>query len=612
MKALQEKRISLRSLWRRSLVILSIIALVFAACGDSDNGDSPGPGPGPAPRTIVAMEMETQPYFAASTIGAPWAFEGFPVLLDGFSVYVRYSDGEYGVINDLSRFTVLPRTFVSGTDPHPDPIVGGIPANEYIILYTGDDISWSQTIEVDPSGVRPLERMHYVGGLATRTYYSDEIPNFEGIELALRYELMIEQRILRLPRDYPHWRFSHINEAYGPFLAIAVSTALRPINVDDPYGYVDHTAGGQDRGIPTPTIDPILGGGIINDRNIIYLPLDEIKRIQSITIEEGAEVVLFADDPRIGRSAITPTNPDDWGPDYHGFVRPTTPGFRAPSGPLGDYTLAVPAATERGMMFPYVPSTRDPIPGYTDASAGWMSLIEGFTFTVDYGDRQSTFTIQQAQMNRHAIDMLVEYFPATPAAIVNRNFTSINFRYRGHPVEVPVIVYTRLQRVNLAVAEGVAAPISIVNIDPDWIDMPGSFTNGWGVSGTIVVTATYQAASDATRTIERIALYGNNANNPGWFPGRPRIPAPFAATTITPGGVVDMNSNIYIFSNWSDVVTEANADRQRETNLRVLYRFTPAPNTGLVRSERNAQERLDVIIRGNPVQMATGTWTWSN
>ena len=36
MKALKEKRISLRSLWRRSLVILSLLALVFVACGDGD------------------------------------------------------------------------------------------------------------------------------------------------------------------------------------------------------------------------------------------------------------------------------------------------------------------------------------------------------------------------------------------------------------------------------------------------------------------------------------------------------------------------------------------------------------------------------------------------
>jgi len=39
MKALKEKRVSLRSLWRRGLIILSLFALVFAACGE---GGSPG------------------------------------------------------------------------------------------------------------------------------------------------------------------------------------------------------------------------------------------------------------------------------------------------------------------------------------------------------------------------------------------------------------------------------------------------------------------------------------------------------------------------------------------------------------------------------------------
>ena len=42
MKALKEKRIRLRSLWGRSLVILSLLALVFAACGDSDSGSNTG------------------------------------------------------------------------------------------------------------------------------------------------------------------------------------------------------------------------------------------------------------------------------------------------------------------------------------------------------------------------------------------------------------------------------------------------------------------------------------------------------------------------------------------------------------------------------------------
>ena len=45
MKALKEKRISLRSLWRRGLVILSLFALVFASCNTSgdDSGSSSGP-----------------------------------------------------------------------------------------------------------------------------------------------------------------------------------------------------------------------------------------------------------------------------------------------------------------------------------------------------------------------------------------------------------------------------------------------------------------------------------------------------------------------------------------------------------------------------------------
>jgi len=86
MKALKEKRISLRSLWRRGLVILSLFALVFASCaGDSDNDGGGGSGGGKKASGVVFPS-----YLEASQ------YLGRPVDLSGVTVTVYYSDGSGG------------------------------------------------------------------------------------------------------------------------------------------------------------------------------------------------------------------------------------------------------------------------------------------------------------------------------------------------------------------------------------------------------------------------------------------------------------------------------------------------------------------------------------
>jgi len=99
MKALKEKRISLRSLWRRGLVILSLFALVFASCGDSDSGASSG-----------------KRVMKAAITALPTQYLGRPVDLKGVEATVTYYDGSTATIkydDSPSKFAAYP-PIVSG------------------------------------------------------------------------------------------------------------------------------------------------------------------------------------------------------------------------------------------------------------------------------------------------------------------------------------------------------------------------------------------------------------------------------------------------------------------------------------------------------------------
>jgi hypothetical protein len=107
MKALKEKRISLRSLWRRGLVILSLFALVFASCSDSSgDGGVSSRGPRVSSFKIVKSPANNQ-------------YMGQEVDLRGLVVEVRYANGDinpaltYEGHEDM--FTTNPRV-VTGWD----------------------------------------------------------------------------------------------------------------------------------------------------------------------------------------------------------------------------------------------------------------------------------------------------------------------------------------------------------------------------------------------------------------------------------------------------------------------------------------------------------------
>ena len=143
MKALKEKRVSLRSLFRRSLVILSLLALAFAFA--SCSGDSGGTG----------GSVETEPPTNGGTgptnpPAAAWvktmtvlkhpnvpSYEGAMPNLKGLQVLVKWNDGKEEIVDDPEKFNVYPPVAylksTSGTHQ------GFSKYGEYGIQYKGDD-----------------------------------------------------------------------------------------------------------------------------------------------------------------------------------------------------------------------------------------------------------------------------------------------------------------------------------------------------------------------------------------------------------------------------------------------------------------------------------------
>jgi len=125
MKALKEKRISLRSLWRRGLVILSLFALVFASCSDSSGGVSESSGP-----RVVRYSIKTGP--------TNDQYMGQEVDLTGMVLEVYLNDGnrkDYAWEDYKSRIKTNPRV-VTGWYYDKDSVWFN-PATYYDVTFDG-------------------------------------------------------------------------------------------------------------------------------------------------------------------------------------------------------------------------------------------------------------------------------------------------------------------------------------------------------------------------------------------------------------------------------------------------------------------------------------------
>jgi hypothetical protein len=181
MKALKEKRVSLRSFLRRGLVILSLFALVFAfaACSDSDDGgtdptDPTGPTSPPAGPEVVSISILQQP--------TKRSYQGMPAVLTGLVAEVTFSDNTVETISETSdlfaNFYGVPRycdIAWAGTN-------GG---------YTGIGLGYKGSTAVSTGLVLPkvvqadtLE----ITQTGVVEWYSDERPNFTGLTYNIGYQ----------------------------------------------------------------------------------------------------------------------------------------------------------------------------------------------------------------------------------------------------------------------------------------------------------------------------------------------------------------------------------------------------------------------------------------
>jgi hypothetical protein len=212
MKALKEKRINLRSLWRRSLVILSLLALAFTACGGSDDADD-------RPNPVVELRVTGTP-------NGP-SYQGLAPRLDGVTVTARYRDGSTRVVP--LRETLIGPEFIYGTVPgagtgdwtwvpnrNVTVMYGGVTANYtipasvrvYAIVRTSLTVTGDTTIFNDAFFTNQTffsgGAFHIHGaGQMQQNYYVDERPNFDRLVAEIYYNDGEQPMRLNLARDIP-------------------------------------------------------------------------------------------------------------------------------------------------------------------------------------------------------------------------------------------------------------------------------------------------------------------------------------------------------------------------------------------------------------------------
>jgi len=295
MKAfLKEKRIGLRSLWRRGLVILSLFALVFSSCDDTSGGGSDNSS---NEKTVLAFKVKTQP--------TAQNYEGMQVNVSGIEIEARYAGASWDKwvpVTDLSSYRVWPKYVQrkSGDD--------GTVRNVYTLYTSGGGTELSSSIELKvtnlkradtttqtaPEGEGPYTpstgsgnipgdqpnytadglQLHLSPGYK-KEYYVDEAPDFKGISLQGHYR---NGEYKDIPLDYDiRWE---IRPDY--------SNAQKPNPDSTGPGFLDITIGGLgtsylDQGADdghSPPTETAAGKGVT-----VSVELDKVYHVTDIAFE---------------------------------------------------------------------------------------------------------------------------------------------------------------------------------------------------------------------------------------------------------------------------------------------------------------------------------------
>jgi len=469
------------------------------------------------------MDLVTPP--SAATV-----YEGTEVDFTGISWRARTLDGEYVDVtfSDLDSWSVYPPYYIDYLNPNYVAAAARGDVDDlaalggYTLTYTVGGLTESYTYAW-PNPV-PLSRLHYTGRMSTRDYYSDDIPNFDGIVLDFEYSGAIRHQQRKPNRTYDHWRFNQIDEVYETaFIAIAVSTGEKPIIPNGPYD-----------GIDPP--DTKTGADWTGKFNIVYVPIDTITRIQGIELDNPKTFNFFIDDSlpymwnATNHQADPVTGKDfDTTPSYIGRYY-TDQGVSKPDG-SGVVTSAArdtyrwewkglePVQNRNGIA-----SKLDSI---TDAARiatinKWKALVsESDSFTVSYSDgTKKSFVIRDALLNRHPIEFWSIDYPLNQGYFLdskNEITEQTIFRYRGYPVKAPIKVYNKLDTIRIDVDPN---PVVIDNNKANlvWIDNLEE-EPGWvysDITKYVTVTAIYLPLV-GTDTAEKVVTYMADPVSPGFW-----------------------------------------------------------------------------------------------
>jgi len=179
MKALKEKRLSLRSFLRRGLVILSLFALVFASCAGSDEGgtETPTNPPPTNPPSVISITV-------SGRAGVETWFQGTVPDPTGLTIKALWADGpNAGQIIEYKSDEFAANNFYISPNILDEP--GAYPApGDFRVVHKYSGTVQSQSIDYE--GVIPITG---VTGGSVDTLYADKNPltTLIGTPIKLNY-----------------------------------------------------------------------------------------------------------------------------------------------------------------------------------------------------------------------------------------------------------------------------------------------------------------------------------------------------------------------------------------------------------------------------------------
>jgi len=272
MKALKEKRLSLRSLIRGGLVILSLFALVFAIGCNTSSDPDPEPGsPGNTDETGGTV-APTQPYVTGIIVqGIPNkpSFQGMKPVLDGVTVRVMWNNSQVpqfisGADLEKNGFYATGFCDIAGAGPDGEGNnKAGDGANKDELFYIAHNSSSVVSNGFKLPGVVALVPGSLNFTSSDLEWYADQRPNFDKLGLTGQYEYVVD-------KDGNVWKWesptSDPIDLATEFVSAdtpKIVAVTKPIPIMDGYPKMDITKVDKENrikvgiqkssGVPTPT-----------------------------------------------------------------------------------------------------------------------------------------------------------------------------------------------------------------------------------------------------------------------------------------------------------------------------------------------------------------------